>query len=246
MIKIVAGVRRKPGMTHGEYLRYIYEVHGAIASVNTLGLDRYVQSHIFDAAFGKAAYDSWFHRDSITELYFSSFERLGYTFSHPYTRDVVGPDGANFSDLTSALSLLTTEQVLQKPPRSENAVKVMHFLKAREGVTLATQWQQAHTATLRIVPDFESRLHGHVRSIAQQPPAGAARAGSADHFGGDDMPKFDGVASFWFADEGDLEVFRRYETALSEQRLIDFDCSFFVYTHERDIFNLTAGDSNAI
>lgn len=239
MIKIVAGVRRKPGMTHSEYLRYIYEVHGVIARANTLGLDRYVQNHIFDGAFGKAAYASWFHRDSITELYFSSFERLGYTFNHPYTRDVIGPDGANFSDLTSALSLLTTEQVLQKPSRSDSAIKVMHFLKVREGNTLATQWQHAHAAALRSVPEFEHKLHGHIRSIAQQ-PAGAASAGGGDYFGGGNMPKFDGVASFWFADEGDLEAFRRYEKALGEQGLFDSDYSFFVYAREVEIFDLAA------
>jgi hypothetical protein len=245
MIKIVVAVRRKPGMTHAEYLRYIYEVHGAIARANTLGLDRYVQNHIFDGAFGKAAYARWFHRDSITELYFSSFERLVQTFNHPYTRDVIGPDGAKFSDLGSALSLLTTEQVVQKPSRSGNTVKVLHFLKAREAKTFATQWQQAHAAAIRAVPEFEGKLHGHIRSISQQ-PAGGASAGGSEYFGGGDMPKFDGVASFWFAGEQDLEAFRRYETALGEQGFFDSDLSFFVYAREVDIFDLTSSDSSAV
>jgi hypothetical protein len=243
MIKIVAGVRRKPGMTHGEYLRYIYEVHGTIARANTLGLDRYVQNHVFDSAFGKGAYDRWFHRDSITELYFSSFERLAQTFNHPYTRDVIGPDGANFSDLPSALSLLTTEQVFQKPVRSANTIKVLHFLKAREAKTFAAQWPQAHAAAIRAVPELESRLQGHIRSISQQP--GGAGMGGSEYFGGGDMPKFDGIASFWFADEHDLEVFRRYETALGKLGCFDSDLSFFVYAREVEIFDLTSSNSGA-
>ncbi len=244
MIKIVAAVRRKPGMTHGEYLRYIHDVHGAIARANTLGLDRYVQNHVFDGAFGQAAYARWFHRDSITELYFSSFERLGYTFNHPYTRDVIGPDGANFADLASSLSVLTIEQVLQKTSRSANTVKVLHFLKARDGKMFATQWQQAHAAALRAVPEFESKLHGHTRSLSQQPAGGGSAAGT-DYFGGGDMPKFDGVASFWLAGESDLETFRRYETALGKQGFFDSDLSFFVYAREVEIFDLTSNDSDA-
>ena len=245
MIKIMAAIRRKPGMTHAEYLRYIYEVHGVIARANTLGLDRYVQNHIFDGAFGKAAYARWFQRDSITELYFSSFERLVETFNHPYTRDVIGPDGAKFSDLASAMSLLTTEQVFQNPSRSGNTVKVLHFLKAREAKTFAAQWQQAHAAALRAVPEFEGKLHGHIRSISQQ-PAGGGSGGGPDYFGGGDMPKFDGVASFWFAGEQDLEAFRRYETALGEQGFFDPDISFFVYAREVEIFDLTAKGSSAV
>jgi len=245
MIKIVAGVRRKPGMTHGEYLRYIYEVHGAIARANTLGLARYVQNHVFDSAFGKAAYDRWFHRDSITELYFSSYERLVQTFNHAYTRDVIGPDGANFSDLASSLSLLAIEQVVQKPPRTANTVKVLHFLKAREAKTFAAQWPQAHAAAIRAVPELESKLQGHIRSLAQQ-PGGGASVGGSEYFGGGDMPKFDGVASFWFAGEQDLEVFRRYETALGKLGCFDSDLSFFVYAREVEIFDVTSSGSSAV
>lgn len=239
MIKIVAGVRRKPGMTHAEYLQYIEGVHGGIARANTLGLSRYLQNHVFDGAFGKAAYDRWFHRDSITELYFASFERLIETFTHPYTREVVGPDGANFADLATNLSLPpATEQVLKAPPRSGDNVKVMHFIKTTgEVATLRTQWQQAHTAAVRAAPDFETKLRGHIRTIPQ-PPDGATAVGGAEYFGGGDMPHFSGVASFWLSGEQDLEAFRRYESALREQRLFDPDFSFFVYAREVAIFDL--------
>jgi len=239
VIKIVAAVRRKPGMTHAEYLHYVQGVHGGIARANTLGLSRYVQNHVFDGAFGKAAYDRWFHRDSITELYFASFQRLMETFTHPYTRDVVGPDGANFADLTTNLSLPpATEQVVQAPPRPGSAVKVMHFIKAVSGAAaLKAQWQQAHATAVRAVPDFEAKLRGHIRTLAE-PPVGVTPVGGAEYFGGGSMPQFDGVASFWLSSEQDLEAFRRYERAFREQPLLDADLSFFVYAHEVEIFDL--------
>lgn len=239
MIKIVAAVRRKPGMTHAEFLRYIEEVHGGIAKANTLSLARYVQNHVFDGAFGKAAYDRWFHRDSVTELYFPGFKELVETFTHPYTREVIGPDGANFGDLATSLSLPPLiEQVFQAPPRPGDGVKVMHFVKAAgEPSSFADRWQEAHVAATRAAPDFDGKLSGHVRSVAVPPPEGPP-SGSSEYFGGGEMPGFDGVASFWFAGENDLAVFRDYEAALAEQGLFDPDFSFFLYAREVEIFDL--------
>jgi hypothetical protein len=244
MIKIVAAVRRRPGMTHAEYLRYIEAIHGGIARANTLGLSRYVQNHVFDGAFGKAAYGRWFHRDSITELYFPDLQRLAETFTHPYTREVVGPDSTKFADLTTNLSLPpATEQIVVTPPRPGIAIKVMHFMQASGNpAAFAAQWAQAHLAAIRAVPDFERRLRGHIRTIPE-PPAGSPKAGGSEYFGGGDMPKFDGVASFWFDGEPDLEVFRRYEAALSGQNCFDADLSFFVYAREVEIFDLNVGRS---
>lgn len=241
MIKIIAGVRRRSGMTHAEYLRYIEDIHGGLAKANTMGLSRYVQNHVFDGAFGKAAYERWFHRDSITELYFAGFQELVATFTDPYTRDVVGPDGAKFADLATNLSLPpTTEQILQEPPRPGAAVKVMQFVKiAGEAASLAARWQDAHAAAIKAAPDFGDTLCGHVRSIAAPPPE-AAPVGGSEYFGGGDMPQFDGVASFWLASEQDLPAFRDYEAALAEQGLFDRDLGFFVHAREVEIFDLGA------
>ena len=236
MIKIIAAVRRRPGMTHVEYLRYIEKIHGGIARANTLGLSRYVQNHVFDGAFGKSAYERWFHRDSITELYFASPEKLVETFTHPYTRDVVGPDAVNFADLTTNLSLPpAAEQVLQPPPPPGSAVKVMHFVKATgEPATVDARWQQAHEQARQAVPDIGRDACGHVRSRVL-PPTGAPPRGGSDYFGGGGMPVFDGVSSFWFADEVDLETFRGYEAALRATGFVDPDLSFFVYAREVEI-----------
>lgn len=239
MIKIVAGVRRRPGMTRAEYLQYIEEVHGGLSKANTLGLSRYVQNHVFDGAFGKAAYDRWFHRDSITELYFRGFKELVETFTHPYTRDVVAPDGVKFADLATNLTLPpTTEQIVQPPPRPGVAIKVMQFVKlADQAAPLVDRWQDAHAAAIKAAPDFGGKLCGHVRSIPAPPPE-AAPMGESEHFGGGDMPKFDGVASFWLAGEQDLPAFRDYEAAIAQQGLFDPDLGFFVYAHEVEILDL--------
>ncbi|MDQ0595793.1 hypothetical protein QF037_000138 [Streptomyces canus] len=73
-------------------------------------------------------------RDSVTELYFDDLESMAQTFADPYTRDVVGPDGANFSDQAAAVSLLVEESGAEVPRSGTGTVKILHFLKAAEGL----------------------------------------------------------------------------------------------------------------
>lgn len=55
------------------------------------------------------------------------------------------------------------------------------------------------------------------------------------------MPKFDGVASFWFAARKIWPHFAITKPALAEQGLLDPDFSFFVHAREVEIFNLHDG-----
>src|SRR5205814_6320892 len=101
MIKMMAAICRKPGMTHAEYLAYVQHVHGAISNEQPLTLRRYVQNHVFDAAFGsgsEAVHAMTVARDSITELWWDSPKDMGENFAHEHVRTKVGPDAANFAD----------------------------------------------------------------------------------------------------------------------------------------------------
>ena len=81
---------------------------------------------------------------------------------------------------------------------------------------------------------IERDAHRHVRSLVLA-AAGKPPPGGSDYFGGGGMPMFDGVASLWFADEVDLDAFRRYEAALRATGFVDPDLSFFVYAREIEI-----------
>jgi hypothetical protein len=76
-------------------------------------------------------------RDSVTELHFDDLESMGRNFADPYARDVVGPDAVNFSDQPAALSLLVEESEAEAPPPGGGTVKVLHFLKAADGIAPA-------------------------------------------------------------------------------------------------------------
>jgi hypothetical protein len=243
MIKMIAAICRKPGMTHAEYLAYIQHVHGSISNENPVALARYVQNHVFDSAFGAAGDRT--HalvpaRDSVTELYWDNPQDMSDTFSHEHVRTRVGPDGANFSDLDVALGLVAqeAEQPVLRPGRGAGA-KVMHFVRAAEGLALPAffeAWSRAHQLALERAPGAAEALRRCVHS-RQLPEFNKMLA----YFGGSDV-RYEGVASLWFDDAACVGAFRAYERALLE---INADPklafwrpsqSFFLYTTEVPIY----------
>ena len=51
-IKLTAVSRRRPGLTRAEYFRYIEHYHGTVARLERFKIDRYIQNHVLDGAFG--------------------------------------------------------------------------------------------------------------------------------------------------------------------------------------------------
>ncbi|OPX13333.1 EthD domain-containing protein [Mycobacterium sp. AT1] len=247
MIKLVAVLRRRPNMTHNEYADYIRVTHAKIALANKLTVRKYVQNHVFDSAYGAdgdAEYQVCLPRDSVTELYFDDFEAMGRTFADPYTRDVVGPDGANFSDLPSALSMLVTEDRAQAPSGGPDAVKVLHFLSAAEGIPAVhfhERWRQAHEQLVVDRPDLAEHFRGCEWNVSV--PASSM----TEYFGGAEQPSYSAYLALWFDQDNALPAFRAYERALQEclsgDGLFQLSHSFFLLSREVIIFDdLTAND----
>jgi hypothetical protein len=238
MIKMMAVIRRRPGMTQQEYFPYIRDVHGEISKANPLTVRRYIQNHVFDGAFGTAgdcAYKIVFHRDSVTELWFDSFESMKETFAHPYVREKVGPDGANFSELGTALALLTRETEVSVPkPGPDAPIKVLYFLRKMPDLPLSEyfeHWRSAHESAMREQRTAAVGVRRCVLSL--QIPEGNPLL---VYFGGKDMPIYEGVASLWYEEKVALSAFREYQAALeafNQQRpFFDPGQSFFLMARE--------------
>ena len=242
MIKMLAAVRRKPGMTHAEFLEYIEHQHGKIARAKPLSVKRYVQNHIIDGAFGMdsdVTYTRSFHRDSITELFFDDMPGLIHTFSDPYTQQTVGPDAKNFADLSNQAAQLMDE--VETVPASSGSLhsKVMIFLKKNPTVSLDSffsAWDSAHEAIISRHPDFQSALRRHVRS-RYLPEGDRVTA-----YFGPDITVYEGACSMWFENESALSSFRQYQRALfqqlSDEGIVVSAESFFVYVKEVVIMGL--------
>lgn len=239
MIKMMAAICRRPGMTHAEYLAYIQHVHGAISREGPPGLRRYVQNHVFDGAFGTTAepgHSQVVSRDSVTELYWDSPQDMGANFAHEYVRTKVGPDGPNFCDTTLTLSVVAEEheQAVHHPGRATGA-KVLHFMRAAEGLALHeffARWARGHARALDASPLAADALRRCVHN--HQRPEFNKMLG---YFGGAELI-YEGVSSLWFDDTASIGAFRAYERALlqinaeADSAFYRPADSFFVYATE--------------
>ena len=80
-IKLMAASRRRPGLTRAEYFRYIEHYHGTVARLERFKIEKYIQNHVIDGAFGVLS-DADGHknkvadRDAVVELHFDSFRDM--------------------------------------------------------------------------------------------------------------------------------------------------------------------------
>lgn len=251
MIKLVAAVRRRPGMTRTEYTEYIEKVHGGIALADKLTVRKYVQNHVLDGAYGElgdVGYRVTLPRDSVTELYFDDLESMGRTFADPYTRDVVGPDAVNFSDQPAALSLLVEESEAEAPRPADGTVKILHFLKAADGITPDVFHKGLRRAYEEVLADTSGParyVRGHEWNTA------LPGDGMAAYFGGaSEQPAYDAYSALWFDEVHALAGFRAWQQALAGHAerhgaLLQPSLSFFLLTREVVIFDDLAGDGTA-
>jgi hypothetical protein len=243
MIKLVAAARRRPGMTHAEYAEYVEKVHGGIARADKLTVRKYVQNHVLDGAYGAlgdVGYQVTLPRDSVTELYFDDLASMARTFADPYTREVVGPDGVNFSDQPTAVSLLVEESAAEAPRSGTGTVKILHFLKAADGLAPEAFQQGLRRAYEDLLADPAGParyMRGHEWNRA------LPGDGMAAYFGGTaEQPSYDAYSALWFEEAEALIGFRAWQQALAghaEKHGAHFQpsLSFFLLTREVVIFD---------
>jgi hypothetical protein len=255
MVKIVALIRRRPDMTHAEYLDYIVNVHakltppaptpGSEAAVpaGPPPMGRYIQNHVFDSAYGATGDDGYqviMPRDSVTELSFGDVESMRKDFESSFTRDTVGPDGANFSDLPAAVSLLVNETRTGRTKPSDSDVKILHFLGAAEGMAaeeVQERWQRAHRDVLAADPELAGALRGQEWNTVI--PGQAITA----YFGGSELPEYVAYSALWFDESEALPLFRRYAAGIAEHQdkhgtFYRPSLSFFLLSREVVIFDM--------
>lgn len=240
MIKMLSAICRRPGMTHEEYIAYVHHVHGAISRENAATLRSYTQSHVFDSAFGshsEASHSMVVSRDSVTELYWDSAEEMKATFLDEGVRARVGPDARNFSDMYVALGVIAeeSEQPVSHPGQGSGA-KVLHFMRAAQGLSLSEffqRWEKAHRWIMENSPEAMMSVRRCVHS-RQEPTFNEILS----YFGDNPTPVYEGVASLWYDNKASISAFRSYENALLEinasPELAFYDPahSFFLYATE--------------
>ena len=120
MVKMVAGLRRRAGMTPAEFRKYWREQHGPLIQrlpEFTRHIRRYVQMHPVDLPMPADAtgQEPW---DGVAEMVFDSFDDMQRCFAEAQYLEHVRPDEARFLDLGKCSVVVVEDHVLhERPPR---------------------------------------------------------------------------------------------------------------------------------
>ncbi|GKT80434.1 dimeric alpha-beta barrel containing protein [Colletotrichum tofieldiae] len=244
--KQLAVVRRRSGLTHKEFLYYHTLVHGQ-KSWNAPRDDAfplaYIQDHVFDGVFGannSVANQIYVGRDDVVELYSSS----PTSFTSPpltnYTQTVIGPDGANFNDFQTAMSIMATETFLTDIPQEPSSARpkptaplvaffwAMATKDATSNETFARDLADALIKPLPVGTVSNASIHVPIPGADIRP-----------YFGGQNMPIINAVIKLWL-NEGDSSIseVRSSQTQLDNQKLhLDENLSFMLFSKEVTIWD---------
>lgn len=109
MIKFTILLRRRPGLTHDEFVRYHRDVHAAVfmsMSVVQRHVRRYVQQHTLETTLQGLRATSI---DGVTELWFDDVESIGVVFTDESYLATIRPDEARFLDLNACEFIVSDE-----------------------------------------------------------------------------------------------------------------------------------------
>jgi len=182
MVKIIAILKRKPGMSVEDFQKYWLTTHAGIVS-RMPGIRRYVQSHTLVAGYGKG--EPVF--DGIAEVWFddtAAMRALAGTSAYA----AVQADEAEFIDRATMGLIVTEEHVIKDGPLPAGGVKNVEFVTRRPAMAVdefQRYWREVHGPLAAKIPVIRRYVQSHTRRSASE----AGR-----------NPRYDGVAITWFDD----------------------------------------------
>ena len=193
MIKGIATVSKKAGMSDDDFHRYWRKTHGPLA-LKISKMRRNVQSHRTTdviPGFESCPYDG------VAEIWFDNVEALAGLATDPEYVNNAQPDEANFIDMDSVNFLTTREHVFIEGPKIEQdtpLLKAIFLLNRRPDMTVAEfqdYWINQHAP--QIPRDAGIMRYVQCHQIAETYAAST--------------PAYDGVAELSFADYAAFDAY---------------------------------------
>ena len=182
MVKIVAFLKRKPGMSVEDFLAYWRTTHAGIV-MKMPNIRRYVQSHTLLSGYrkGEPAYDG------VAELWFENTDAMR-ALAPTAEYAAVMADENNFLDPARRGSIITDEHVIKNGAIPSNAVKNIEFVTHKPGMSIEAfqkHWREIHGPLGASIPVVQRYVQSHTRLSIY-------KSGKT--------PAYDGVAITWFDD----------------------------------------------
>ncbi|KAJ0334886.1 hypothetical protein COL922a_010097 [Colletotrichum nupharicola] len=243
--KQLAVIRRRSGLTHKEYLEYHTLVHGQKswnAPHDNAWPIAYTQNHVVDGVFGAnntVANQIYVGRDDVNELYSSAADSFTSPPPTNYTETVIGPDGVDFNDMPTAMSMLATETFLTGLPAgakpADNKPPLVAWFWAIATTEATSNETFANTLADTLVKATPAGTVYNA-SVHVPVPGGDLRP----YFGGQTMPTINAVIKLWLGEsDSSISAVRTAQTQLDNAKLqLDENQSFTLFSREVVIWDM--------
>ncbi len=213
--KLIAGVRRRPGLTHEQFSEHYRHRHGPLVTKVT-GFNRHSlrydqnYAHPASAALKTCGRDEY---DAVTELWFERLEKFFEAYAEPDYMTYLREDEQRFVDLARGAVELVTEATIVDGP--EAPTKLFIFRKRPDGLSreaFQQRWRERQLAAAKR-PTWRSvrrAIHDEVLTVDTDIPG----------FGGYDL-----IQVFFFDDPAAAAAFCREDLASADEGAADDDGS---------------------
>src|SRR5215468_4788605 len=160
MVKMIAILKRKPGMSVEDFQQYWLTTHASIVT-RMPGIRRYVQSHTLLSGYrkGEPAYDG------IAEVWFDNTDAMR-ALAPTAEYAAVMADEANFIDPTKRGSIITDEYVIKDGAIPVDGVKNIEFVTHKPGMSIEAfqkHWREVHGPLGASIPVVKRYVQSHTR-----------------------------------------------------------------------------------
>ena len=216
---------------------------------------KYIQTHFFDLAFGERSgsvadtgTQVWTGRDDMIELYFRDCDHLEACFGSEHVGKTIGPDGANFNDLETAISLMAAEKehefesaiaVPSEARESSRTVAVLFLAPTSKD----TEEQLEQSFSPALVKALQAHAAGDVYGLQANIGTPTSQFDIRTYFGGKNMPEYPVTYKIYIKDSRSVAAVRKAQKALMEDvgDLVDASNTFIAFGKEGLVLDIGTG-----
>lgn len=189
MIKAIAFIKRRPGISRAEFKRHYEEVHAPLA-LRYLTFARYVRNHVNDTPPLPPP-----DFDVVSEFWYADMDQLQATQNFLNSEDykVIAADEETFMDRAKTTAFMVEEVPTELGTDRSGAVKFIALLKRKGGLSLADFRDHYERTHVPLILRLSTGIVGYCRNYTVT-------------FEGMPEPPFDSFTEIWYRD---LDAFRK-------------------------------------
>lgn len=166
----------------------------------------------------------------MTELYFRDWAHLQTCFGSEFVRTKIGPDGANFNDLETAIPLMVMEKRIQFDSTVAPSDVLEEGNRTVAVLFVAATSEQSgevleQSLSLALIRALEKYAREEVYGVQANVSIPASQFDIRAYFGGKNMPEYPVTYKIYLKDRASVSAVRKAQKVLMEEMSEQIDAS---------------------